>query len=66
MSSDMSREERVRERAYQLWEAAGRPDGQADQYWHEAVAELAAQEDEPGTELPANIAGETETSSVTE
>jgi DUF2934 family protein len=26
----------VRERAYLLWEQAGRPDGAADHFWHEA------------------------------
>jgi hypothetical protein len=26
----------VRERAYLLWEQAGRPDGSADDFWHEA------------------------------
>jgi len=26
----------VRERAYQLWEEAGCPDGQADKFWHQA------------------------------
>jgi hypothetical protein len=26
----------VRERAYLLWEQAGRPDGSADDYWHQA------------------------------
>jgi hypothetical protein len=35
-------EERVRERAYELWEQAGRPDGQADEYWRQARAELEA------------------------
>ncbi len=30
----------IRERAYHLWIAAGRPDGQADAYWLEAQREL--------------------------
>jgi len=33
-------EDRVRERAYHLWEDAGRPDGRDDEFWHaEAPAE---------------------------
>jgi len=32
------REQRIRERAYQLWEADGRPEGQAEEYWHRARA----------------------------
>jgi hypothetical protein len=38
------REERIRERAYQMWEADGRPEGNADQYWHRAK-ELIEDED---------------------
>ena len=30
-------EQRVRETAYFLWEQAGRPDGQEQQYWFEAL-----------------------------
>ncbi|WP_313087142.1 DUF2934 domain-containing protein [Pseudomonas sp.] len=36
----MSDEQRVRERAYQIWEAKGRPDGQQEQHWAEAREEL--------------------------
>jgi len=31
---------RIETRAYQLWEAAGRPDGEAEKYWLEAEAEV--------------------------
>ncbi len=31
-------EELVRERAHQLWEAAGRPEGLSDHFWYEARA----------------------------
>ena len=55
--SDMSVEERVRERAYQLWERDGSPEGHADEYWHQAWAEIMAQEDEPGAERPATDVG---------
>ena len=33
----------VRERAYALWEADGRPDGRALEYWREAERELESQ-----------------------
>ncbi len=33
-------EERVRERAYSLWEADGCPDGCAERHWQQAEAEL--------------------------
>jgi hypothetical protein len=30
----------IRERAHQLWEAAGRPEGKEDQFWLEAERQL--------------------------
>ena len=30
------REQRIRERAYRMWESEGRPEGRAEQYWHRA------------------------------
>jgi hypothetical protein len=46
---DAERNRRIRERAYQLWEADGRPEGRADTYWHRAC-ELA--EDEGDSSVP--------------
>lgn len=34
-------EDKVRRRAYELWEADGCPSGQDQQYWFKALAELA-------------------------
>ncbi len=36
LDDDPAREERVKERAYHLWEADGRPHGQHDEYWERA------------------------------
>ncbi|WP_296072632.1 DUF2934 domain-containing protein [uncultured Agrobacterium sp.] len=33
------REEWISKRAYELWEQAGRPDGQDEEQWHAASAE---------------------------
>jgi hypothetical protein len=33
-------EQRVRELAYELWEANGRPDGSANRFWGEALAQV--------------------------
>jgi Protein of unknown function (DUF2934) len=42
---DMTRrEERIRQRAYELWEAAGRPGNDHEKFWLLAEAELAAEE----------------------
>ena len=35
-------EEAIRERAYQLWVADGRPEGNADNYWLNAQREMLA------------------------
>jgi len=37
-------EERIRERAYEIWERAGRPAGKAVEHWLQAEAEIAAEE----------------------
>ena len=42
----MSREERVRKRAEELWEEAGRPAGRDEEFWHRAEDEI-AEDDEP-------------------
>lgn len=56
-------EARVRERAYHLWEQAGCPDGRSEEFWHQAAAEIGANETEikpeefgPGTDAPSGPA----------
>ncbi len=44
--SDGARQQRIRERAYHLWEADGRPDGRDDEYW-ERASELVGMEESP-------------------
>jgi Protein of unknown function (DUF2934) len=36
-------DQRIRQRAYKIWEALGRPDGESDQHWLTAERELAAE-----------------------
>ncbi|NYZ17321.1 DUF2934 domain-containing protein [Azospirillum sp. RWY-5-1] len=31
---------RIRDRAYELWESEGRPDGRHEEHWHQARREL--------------------------
>jgi Protein of unknown function (DUF2934) len=45
--ADAERGERIRQRAYQLWEEDGSPEGRADVYWHRA-RELLDQEAQGG------------------
>ncbi|HEY8381034.1 MAG TPA: DUF2934 domain-containing protein [Microvirga sp.] len=40
-------EQKIRERAYQIWEQNGRLDGHADEHWHAAKLELTAGGDAP-------------------
>ncbi|WP_322030276.1 DUF2934 domain-containing protein [Paraburkholderia sp. J76] len=40
-SAENDREQRIRQRAYELWEKAGAPDDHTDEYWHQAEAEIA-------------------------
>jgi hypothetical protein len=41
MSDDQeAREQRIRERAYALWEAGGRQEGSHEEHWHQARQEL--------------------------
>jgi rubrerythrin len=46
-------QERIRRRAYELWEQEGRQEGRAEHYWHRAEAEVASvnlgDEAPPGT-----------------
>jgi hypothetical protein len=50
---EQSFEERVRHRAYELWEEAGRPVGRADDYWRQARAELEGKAAERGGNPPS-------------
>jgi hypothetical protein len=51
--ADADLHERIRRRAYLLWEQEGRPEGQAEDHWHRAEAEVAGinlgDEAPPGT-----------------
>ena len=40
-----SDEAKIRDRAYQLWDQAGQPDGRDQEFWHDAERELAEEED---------------------
>jgi hypothetical protein len=53
----MNLDERIRERAYQLWEAEGKPEGQDFEHWLRAREEV-----EPGDEEGDSLAGGVESS----
>lgn len=52
LEDDPARDRRIRERAYHLWEADGKPHGRHEEYW-ERASELIGMESSPGTgQLP--------------
>jgi DUF2934 family protein len=36
-------DQEIRDRAYRLWQAAGEPEGRADDFWYQAEKELLAE-----------------------
>lgn len=64
MATAFDIEDRIRDRAYALWEAAGRPEGQDKEFWRLAEKELAelggldqSQQDAEGDMRPPLPAG---------
>ncbi len=52
LEADPAREKRIKERAYHLWEADGKPHGRHDEYW-ERASELVGMESSAGAgQLP--------------
>ena len=45
-------EDRIRQRAYRLWREDGSPEGRANEYWHRAEKQIAAE----GVDMPADEA----------
>ena len=43
-------DERVRQRAYDIWQREGCPEGKADEHWARAEAEITAEDQEAKTE----------------
>ena len=41
--TDQDLEQRIQARAYLLWEAEGRPEGRAEEYWHRACELIEAE-----------------------
>ena len=57
------RDEKVRERAYQIWEREGRQDGRAEEHWSQAEQELAEPAESATSDIvvPALAAAESAT-----
>ena len=48
-------DEKIRERAHQLWDAAGQPAGRDDYFWHEAERQLRDEQIKNETRTPDNL-----------
>jgi hypothetical protein len=53
-----TRRQQISERAYAIWEREGRPEGQAERYWHMAEAEIAREMSEPAAAGDKKVARE--------
>jgi hypothetical protein len=40
---------KIEQRAYEIWDREGRPHGKALEHWHQAVAEIAREEEQAAT-----------------
>ena len=54
-------EEVIRKQAYELWEQAGRPDGQSDEFWFAARFEFERRKEAGETQLGAPVRQRVET-----
>jgi hypothetical protein len=55
--TNLRHERRIRERAYQIWEQAGRPEDKSVGHWLQAEAEIAIDEEELSEELKLEAEG---------
>lgn len=58
-------DEQIRTRAYELWEADGRPEGRADDYWHRAIFEIVKAESKKAPKRSKTAAPKTEAPKTT-
>jgi len=64
MAEDL--EERIRRRAYQIWEREGRPEGRGEDHWALAREEIAIEDNYAGTLRPNPSHGPDDTAEHTE
>jgi hypothetical protein len=53
MSVTRENEQKIRDRAYALWESEGRPEGRHGDHWHQATRELDEPPAPPASEDPS-------------
>ena len=60
------REDRIRQRAYEIWEREGRPEGREERHWDAAKEEISIEESQGQATRPNPSAGPQDTSGGTE
>ena len=60
--------ERIRQRAYELWQQEGQPEGKQQEHWDQAVREITGNpnQSESGAQLDSGADGETVPDNLTE
>lgn len=41
---EQKEQDRIRRRAYEIWEREGSPDGRAEEFWEQAIASISAED----------------------
>jgi hypothetical protein len=58
--------ERIRQRAYELWQQEGQPEGKQQEHWDQAVREISGNPDQSGAHLDSGADGDSASGNLTE
>jgi hypothetical protein len=58
--------ERIRQRAYELWQQEGQPEGKQQEHWDRAMREISGNPDQGGAQLDSGADGDTASGNLTE
>ncbi len=58
--------ERIRQRAYELWQQEGQPEGKQQEHWDRAMREISGNPDQSGAQLDSGADGDTASGNLTE
>jgi hypothetical protein len=58
--------ERIRQRAYELWQQEGQPEGKQQEHWDRAMRESSGNPDQGGAQLDSGADGDTASGNLTE
>jgi len=58
--------ERIRQRAYELWQQEGQPEGKQQEHWDQAVREITGNPNQSGAQLDSGADGDAVPGNLTE